>query len=247
MLEKTDLGSVREVFLCFLNCVPKQNKEFPFLISHPVFSSSVVFFNNVLYDITKGDTYLAAIDAYEATLGENEDFFGYYMRLSKPYRLEFLKFCKEFLSLKDFTACLSDAWVSLEFPSHNGGVPLATLVEWFKEADEAELMSVEERNVFEALPDVVTLYRGTELLGNTKALSWSLEIDTARWYASRWKGAGYVYKANINKSDVLAYFAADKEVVVDYRGLKNVVGESVKREASEAAAKNKKGVHNGKH
>ena len=58
-----------------------------------------------------------------------------------------------------------------------------------------------------------------------KALSWTVDIKQAEWFAQRWGKNGKVYSATINREDVLAVFTSrgESELVVDYTKLRNIV------------------------
>lgn len=77
---------------------------------------------------------------------------------------------------------------------------------------------------YTALQEKITVYRGIRSRGKLQALSWTLELDKAEWFAKRWGSHGKVYSAVVSKEDVLAYFCSrnEAEVVVDYRNLKDV-------------------------
>jgi hypothetical protein len=83
------------------------------------------------------------------------------------------------------------------------------------------LMSPEEHDVLEALPDMFQIYRG--FIGNRgEGLSWSLDRAKAEWFARRFSiltelGQPQLMVGVIKKKDVLAYFDGreEKEIVVD--------------------------------
>ncbi len=97
-------------------------------------------------------------------------------------------------------------------------------LEWFSEADKESLMSDEEWNTYNSLPDEVRVYRGVGEQGNPKGLSWTLNEEKAQWFADRFQmlgGEGYVLTAMARKSDMLAYFSRreEDEVIIDGRKL----------------------------
>ena len=59
---------------------------------------------------------------------------------------------------------------------------------------------------------------------NVRALSWTLNLDTAIWFAKRWEYNGKVYRAKCKKKDILAYLSCrnESEIVVDWHNLKNI-------------------------
>lgn len=87
-------------------------------------------------------------------------------------------------------------------------------------------MSADELRVFDALPDVVTVHRGTtseQLLG----LSWTLEQSVAEFFARRY--GGLTYTVQVPKEAVLAYYAEynEAEVLIDLEALPGVRPEAL--------------------
>ena len=56
---------------------------------------------------------------------------------------------------------------------------------------------------------------------NIKALSWTLDKDTAEWFAHRFGENGTVYEAQIQKKYIYAFFNSrnESEVIVDPKHL----------------------------
>jgi hypothetical protein len=68
------------------------------------------------------------------------------------------------------------------------------------------MMRPEDVAAFEALPDVVTIYRGCNY-ANKNGLSWSLSEETAQFFADRFyknDNTGMILEAQVKKSDVIA-------------------------------------------
>ena len=87
-------------------------------------------------------------------------------------------------------------------------------------------MDEEELQEYSNLGDVVVIYRGVTEYNNKqiKAMSWTLNKDTAKWFANRFNQKGYVYQAKINKKDILAFCDRrnEKELIVDYTKLYDI-------------------------
>ena len=96
----------------------------------------------------------------------------------------------------------------------------------FKQADPTCLMEQDEYIQFKALDDTVTVYRGVtpHNAKSVKALSWSLNQETAEWFAHRFGENGTVYEAQIDKKHIYAYFGGrnESEVIVDPSYLTNI-------------------------
>lgn len=89
----------------------------------------------------------------------------------------------------------------------------------FRSIDPQKLMDEEERELFQSLDDVVTVYRGVPPHNdqNVKALSWTLDREVAEWFAHRYGENGTVYEAQIEKENIHAVFLGrnEEEVIVD--------------------------------
>lgn len=79
--------------------------------------------------------------------------------------------------------------------------------------------------------DTVTIYRGVKV-NNYCGLSWTIDKNVAEWFARRFGHNGdkcYIFTGIINKKDILALFNSrnEKEVVCDYRKIKNIQCEEI--------------------
>ena len=127
-----------------------------------------------------------------------------YSLINSPYALTFLRFSQPYLSKEDFSSILADAWMNSEYANRDANVSKERLVSMFKQADRAKLMSDMERTQLDALADPVTVYRGVTAYNaeNIRALSWTLDYDTAVWFAHRFGEDGMVYQAQIKKEHI---------------------------------------------
>ena len=89
----------------------------------------------------------------------------------------------------------------------------------FRSIDPQKLMDEEERELFQSLDDVVTVYRGVTSYNaqNVKALSWTLDREVAEWFAHRFGQNGTVYEAQVRKENIHAVFLGrnEEEVILD--------------------------------
>lgn len=122
--------------------------------------------------------------------------------------------------------CANEIWTHVEFVGKTPDVSQSALVRYFKKADKRAMMSDEENGVLVNLPEKVTVYRGVQERSekSIKGLSWTLDIDVAKWFASRLGQEGYVYESIISKEHILAYFGqrGESETVVDPNQLHDV-------------------------
>jgi len=148
------------------------------------------------------------------------------MMCNNPYGLTFLKFAMPRLSREDFSKILSDAWIRSENPNSDPNLSTAKLLTMFRAADTAILMDDKERAELAGLDDTVTIYRGltSHNAKNIKAMSWTLNYDTASWFAHRFDEDGTVYEASIDKSNILALFNGrnESEIIVDPKHLMDI-------------------------
>jgi hypothetical protein len=89
-------------------------------------------------------------------------------------------------------------------------------------------MEEEEREALAALPDDLTVWRGTAHQRSIRGLSWTLDRDKAIWFAKRFsmlpRLTPRLVEGFVHKRHVLAYFGGrkEKEIVsmhVDVRGV----------------------------
>ena len=162
--------------------------------------------------------------------------FQLHMMISKPYALVFLYHISEYLSDKDYADILSSSWVMTENPNLDPNFSKKKLLSLFQRADPCMLMDENEYEKFKNLNDTVTIYRGVTSYNakNVKALSWTLEEKVAaEWFAHRYGEEGTVYKAQISKEYIYAYFdgRSEAEVIVDPKHLQNITQKHVADES----------------
>lgn len=122
---------------------------------------------------------------------------------------------------------LAHAWILEECPNQDRNVSKRELLALFHSVPPELLMDEEEYAVYQSLEDSVTVYRGVTSYNakNIKALSWTLDRDTAEWFAHRFGEEGTVYEAQISKEHILAFFNGrnESEVVVDPKYLEQIM------------------------
>lgn len=138
----------------------------------------------------------------------------------RGYRFAYFKQVVGYLSRDDMSELLHYVWTSSERTNEGRDLSLEELVELFQSCNSQALMTGEDFATFQNLPDELTIYRG--VTGYNKessyALSWTLDPEVAVKFAERFsmlnEDSGAVYEAKIKKENVLAYFSAEKEVIV---------------------------------
>ncbi|WP_157096207.1 hypothetical protein [Methylosinus sp. R-45379] len=116
---------------------------------------------------------------------------------------------------------LAQHWGSWDFINHDGWKPI------FKRARHAwtsDVFSDKQRAMYDALPDNITLFRGSDakLRNSHRRLSWTLDFEIAAWFARRTNlcgGKGVVYKGLLNKDEIALCFPGREQEVVPFSAL----------------------------
>ena len=231
MRYKTDLEAVQSVAKSLLYTTVHETKFSPMVVHHPFTSSAFVAIKRKeemeMFSILENKENLHKWqDFMSKQISNTENVYQIFMMVNKPYALTFLKFAADNLSFEDFSKILNDAWVMSENPNCDANVSKDELVKFFKTADPEHLMTPEERKRLSELDDSVTIYRGVTSYNadNVYALSWSLDYEKANWFAHRFDEDGTVYRARIDKKNILAFFngRSEAEVIVDPKDLTEV-------------------------
>ncbi len=226
MLEQTDLTIAKSTARMLLE-LPMEITDGGLIVIHPYFTTTVaaakVNGKMQMVDLTTEEGMNTAKKAIRFEI-EKVDTYRRFLRMIRgQYLPVFFKMTKESLSLEDYSEFLSDMWITMEFPNADTNVTKAEFVSFFQNADKKLLMDKKEYAVYTALPEEVTVYRGVGKHGKVNGLSWTLDLEKAKWFANRFEPVG-VYKAKINKKYVLAYFNGrnEHEIVLDYRKLTDI-------------------------
>lgn len=237
MLKQTNLTEIKNnVSLPFLY-LDIEPTDIPFCVFHPYLETSTVIValdkskpmdshNMQIADIlTDKEAHAQWREMMAEKIQNTTALRELYIMVRKSYRLTFLKYAKKFMSLKDFSHYLADAWVSSENPSQDVNFSLSLLISWFQQADKKVLMETEDYKVYTSLPEELNIYRGVALGREPNGLSWTADLEKAKWFAHRFDRGdkqGYVEAAIVNKAGVLAYFNTrdEDELVVNVRNLK---------------------------
>lgn len=121
------------------------------------------------------------------------------------------------LSIDDLAEAVGQAWTGAEWPEQH-----ITGDGWYVLFDTVGyLVDHQQRDRDEDLPEIVTLYRGA-IPDRRAGMSWTSDLDTARWFARRFDGirgglTGQVWRIDIPRDFVLARFnhRRENEHVVD--------------------------------
>lgn len=231
---ETNLNKIKEMAKLFLHLPIQEDKRLhPLLcVHHPFLASCATCINHEFVNLLENPERLSDFHAYMEEQINKGDLCKIYVLIRKPYRLTFLKHCEPYLSPKDLAEYFADAWIASENPNQDANCPIPYLVRMFKKCSKEHLMTEEDYEVYQSLPETFTIYRGVAVGRNPKGLSWTQNFEKAKWFSERFDREdkkGYIQKATAKKEDVLAYFntRGEDEIVYDSRKLEISVFEEV--------------------
>lgn len=198
--------------------------DVPALVSHPFTSSWIVSINKEsgyeLLDLHEQE----ALDLWRSHMTEfiaTAELVQLMHYFNKPYCLIFIKHIAKYLSNDDMTLLLRNNWTSIEVTNTDKNVKSSEIIKWFRRASKHVLMDENQRQMLEQLDAYITVYRGVNIKNKhaKKALSWTLNPESAAWFANRFKWLpGEGWKAIVPKESILCSFAdrgMEEEVIVD--------------------------------
>lgn len=210
MRKQTDLAKVKQTALALLSTEINETPYSPMIVKHPFTDTGVSAIPDgnggvTMLDLTEDDAQFKWRQQMARQIDKADNPYAIYMMVTKPYALTFLKFAMPHLSREDMSQILASAWTRSEAPHQDVNVTVNQLLRMFKQADPASLMEQDEYIQFKTLDDTVTVYRGVtpHNAKSVKALSWSLNQETAEWFAHRFGEQGTVYEAQIDKKYIL--------------------------------------------
>lgn len=231
-MEKTNLEKVKKIAKLFVDLPIEHNNDFG-IIQHPFISNRFVpktlepeDVGKVIpfYDVCNEEDLNKVRSMLKKVIDITKDYQQFSIIVNKPYLLTFFKYTKDFLNNEDYSKFLSTAWTYTEYPNNDTNVSTRELLSYFNKSDKNILMSKDELEAYNKLDNLIDVYRGVKPGAKVKALSWTTDKKVAKWFADRYEKNGKVYKAVIDKKDVLAYFLNrnEYEVVVNYNKLKHI-------------------------
>lgn len=240
---ETDLPRLKALCHTFLELDIQPTKVSPLVVKHPFTDSGIVGLRKedgsiAIADLTSDpDSLHLWREQCRRLIDEAEKPFELFQMVTKSYKLGFLKYAAPSLSEQDTALFLSQAWITTEAPNSDPNLSKRELLALFRSVDPQKLMDGEEYGLFRSLDDVVTVYRGVTPYNakNVKALSWTLNRDTAEWFAHRFGEQGTVYEAQIPKEHICAVFLGrnEAEVIVDPKHLQDIASVQEQSEALE--------------
>lgn len=238
-----DLQACKDVAIAFLNThwEPSNHKEFGHLfVMHPFYNNRFISYvgdNNEIMGIDimndKEDLYNKKWIPYMTKRIQEANRLEYiFYLMNGPYMMNYLRFIEQYIyDKRELASILRYAWSYQEFPNWNErGHTLYKVRNLFSKVKDY-IMTPEEQEHFDGLPDVVTIYRGQSI--NTKvynALSWTDDYERAFWFATRFE-EGKLLKATIKKEDIICYLdeRGENELIINFRKIQNLTEKVVKK------------------
>lgn len=230
-MKKSDLKQIKTIAISFLYQPIMETEYSPLIIIHPIFESAFITIkkNNSyqLVNLLEDDNFNIAIKEYSNLINKCETVFSVYMIIRKSYKLTFLKYIKDYLSINDFSNLLAHSWVLSENPNDDTNVSIDELINWFCEADKLILMDETEYKIYRGIPETIKLYRGVAVGRNPNGLSWTDNKEKAIWFSNRFNNTkkGYLLECVFSKNDILAFFDSrnENEYVVNIKNAKQII------------------------
>lgn len=229
---ETNMERVRDTTMHLLDMPITQTDYWPMIAQHPFTNSGTYYWRDENGEYQNGIleegsvAYAKWKTQFTGLIDRAETVHEINFILNKPWRLFFIKLVQPYLSIEDFTILLKWAFIESEQPNMDPNVSTTELKNYFKKCNKDALMEEDELEVYNSLPNVVTVYRGVTSYNNKKikVLSWTIDPEVAKWFATRYEQNGQVYTATISKKHILAYFGGrnEAEVIVDPSKLKDI-------------------------
>lgn len=141
----------------------------------------------------------------------------------RPFRIKALLKIKENLNNKEYWELLGQIWID----SENLWEYSLLMNSLLSVPDSHEMMTVEEQEFLNSLPDRFVVYRGVINKKLTKGFSWTLSPWKAKWFSARFVEVSHykVIKGVVNKKDVIACLLRrnEFEIVVNPSKVKVVI------------------------
>jgi hypothetical protein len=139
-----------------------------------------------------------------------EDWNTFIFTHERPYRFDaLLDLLSREIPAKEYGRLLGEAWIDSNNVYQNRR---AWRNLWSApDIDVSAAMDEKERSALAALPDLVTVYRGTQHPRTRAPLSWSLDQDKAHWFAARSGTGGFLLTGKARKNAIKAVFFGRKE------------------------------------
>ena len=191
------------------------------IVQHP-FINVIFYKDKCLYEPENVQIFLNDL---RHMIAKQTEVTGIFCMLNKPWYLTWLKYCRDYMSNKEFSKWFGYAWTASEDPNNDVNVGLKTLVNWFKESSKTALMEPVDYKWYKNIPEEIQLCRGVSKGRNIYGLSYTASTEKANWFANRWNRYQGVICLTVKKDDILAYLntrGEDEYVVNTYKYRKQI-------------------------
>lgn len=233
IIEKaTDMNEVKGIAEFLLNLSFVKTEYWPLVVQHPFTNSGYFSYRDEQGD-WKGGELEEGTPTYEAFIAQKKELIKQASSpsalaswINKPWRAFFADMISVFCSPKDLSPVVQMALLETEYLNCDKNCSPADLIRLTKACDKKVLMG-DDYEAYEALPETVKVYRGVTSFNekNNKAISWTTDFETAKWFAKRYNSmsTGKVFSAEIPKKHLLAYFSYENTAILEPRYLKNIM------------------------
>jgi len=167
-------------------------------------------------------------------LAERKDIGGILSLPNKGERIFLIAILRNLLTPKEYGHLFVEQWNYSENPGCTYGKDTPKLWEGIPRE---YMMGKKEMRVYEALPDIVTIYRGVSSIKKgrdrvIRGFSWTLNKERGKWFALRFTHDGLFITAAIPKEHIIFYCddRKEQEIVVNPKFLKIKSKEMIKNE-----------------
>jgi len=231
MKKTTNIVAIQDIAINFLYIEPQvidSLKNFGDLfITHPFFNTSCLYSDKekrMFHIFNEPDLFIEYKKQFEKEIRNKNTVTSILFFITTPYKLTFFKYIKDYLSEKDFAETLMSCYIEMEIIADETNVKKSELINWFEMANKKYLMTKKELNYLNDLPDTITIYRGIRDMQYKYELSWTLDKNKARWFATRFDSDNSILlEVEINKNDILCYTEQrdESEIVINPQVLKS--------------------------
>ena len=147
----------------------------------------------------------------------NKKYSSYIFLHERPYRLNAFSLIQNKLSDTQYWSLLSDIWTDTE--NQWQGIDKWKQLLSSNRPSRHYLMTEDEFNHLQSLPDEVTIYRGCQAGVNENGLSWTLDKKKSEFFANRFSKDGIILERTISKNDIVAVLTGrgESEVICEVK------------------------------
>ena len=248
-LEATpDLG-IRNLPSDLVDFVVPSETEFGMMLDHPfcfIFGFELHMESDHANAVRRARNTIKSMSALYRKQCKTGDYAGALSCVAKGHRHEFLLELIKRHGVKKLLPGIRECWTGLENPSHHHDLwqDVWSRVEALGALERFSVIHKEDRSVFDALPETVTVHRGWQgdeddlnWMGNEDGgpwgWSWTLNREQAEWFARRpsaQPATPFVFTATVQKEYILAYFndRSEAEIVLNPDYLYGLYGHDIR-------------------